>query len=342
MFFPRASLLPSGWQRRLPELEALAQPLLYSPAFQRIGNVTFLGILSPRFSHVAASPLRELGPASPVNDGSRQEHSIGVALTALDLARRLGLSPHGERYAVAWGLTHDIASWPLSHTGEPAFTAITGMTSRRLREEMLFGSDDVPPRYRLDKALREIGVEPPVLASLFGRIPLPPDEELALLKQVVESPLTPDTLEGAWRCGVVYDVPVPAPARVLPAFIRNGETACLDRRHLPIILEFWDRKAEVYRRYINREDVVFWESAWSLAIRRECEGLTLAESLEMPEETLVGRVLATGLPVVSRVIRYKEPQEYFINGSLDALPPEPPVSALWKVLRREPIESSQQ
>ena len=32
-----------------------------------------------------------------------------------------------------------------------------------------------------------------------------------------------------------------------------------------------------------------------------------------------------GLPTVSRVLRYKEPQEDVINVALDALSPEPPV-----------------
>jgi hypothetical protein len=341
MTFSPSSRHLSDWQRRLPELEALAGPLLDSPAFRRLGSVTFLGILSPRFHSVASSPLRGVDLATPVDDGSRQEHSVGVALTALDLARRLGLSAQGQRYAVAWGLTHDLASWPLSHTSEPAFQTITGLTSRQLRDRMLFGSEDLPPRYRLDRVLREVQVDPTVLAGLFSRIPLPPDEDLALLKQVVGSPLTPDTLEGTWRCGVVCGVPVPAPGELLPAVIRRGGTVYLDRRYLPVVLEFWDRKAEVYRRYINREDVVLWESAWSLVIQRECAGMTLAESLEVSEETLVGKVLAAGLPERSRVVRYKEPQEYFVNSSLDALPPDLPVLELWRVLRREPIGTSQ-
>src|SRR5712692_5977768 len=102
------SRLPSDWQGRLPELEALARPVLDAAAFRRLGGVTFLGILSPRFQRIAHPPLKPAGPAARLDDGSRQEHSVGVALCALDLARQLGLSAHGERYAVAWGLTHDI------------------------------------------------------------------------------------------------------------------------------------------------------------------------------------------------------------------------------------------
>ena len=73
---------------------------------------------------------------------------------------------------------------------------------------MLLGSDKAPSGYRLDSVLRGLNVDPTALVSLFERDGVPENEELALLKEVVRSPLTPDTLEGMWRCGVVFDVHV--------------------------------------------------------------------------------------------------------------------------------------
>ena len=330
----------SQWHQRLPELHALAQPLLQSRAVQRLACVTFLGILSPRFRHVIDSPLWPQSLPDAVDDGSRFDHTLGVALLALDLARRFDFSERGQRYAVAWGLTHDIATWPLSHTSEPGFTALTEMTARNLRAGILLGSAEVPECYRLAPILRDLGLDPIALVSLFERNGTPADEELALFKQAIRSPLTPDTLEGMWRCGVVFGVPVMPPDEIVSGFLRHRGIACLDRRRMPAVIDFWMGKSTIYERFINREDVMLWESAWAVALQRCCFGISLADSLELSEDDLVGAVKRQGLPPVSRVIRYKEPQEYIINGALDALPPEPPVSELWRVLRREPDGSS--
>jgi hypothetical protein len=327
----------SQWHQRLPELHALACPLLYARAIQRLADVTFLGILSPRFSEVINSPLWPEASLDAVEDGSRYDHTLGVALVALDIARWFDFSERGQRYAAAWGLTHDIATWPLAHTSEPALSAITGMSARALRAAILTGGPEVPDRYRLAPILRDLDIDPALLASLFDRGGIAAEEELGLLKQVVGSPLTPDSLEGMWRCGLVFGVPVPHPDEIVAAFLRHRSVACLDRRRLPAVLDFWRGKSTIYERFINREDVILWESGWSAALQRCCAGVSLADSLELNEDELVSAVKQQGLPSGSRVLRYKEPQEYIITGALDALPPEPPVSELWRVLRREPV-----
>lgn len=327
----------SPWHQRLLGLHALARPLLDSRAVQRLAGVTFLGILSPCFRDVIDSPLWPSASSDAVEDGSRFDHTLGVALVALDIARRFDFSERGQRYAVAWGLTHDIATWSLSHTSEPAFSAITGMSARNLRAGILLGRPEVPDRYRLAPVLRDLDIDPAALTSLFDRNAIAADEELALLKQVVRSPLTPDTLEGMWRCGLVFGVPVLHPDEVVSAFVRHRGIACLDRRRVPAVLAFWQGKSTIYERFINREDVTLWESAWSAALQRCFSGVPLSDSLELSEDELVGAVKRQGLPSVSRVFRHKEPQEYIINGALDALPPQPPVSELWRVLRREPV-----
>lgn len=179
-----------------------------------------------------------------------------------------------------------------------------------------------------------------ILLSLFDRNATSPDEELALVRQVIHSPLTPDTLEGMWRSGLVFGVPVPNPDEVRAAFLRHRGVACLDRRAMPAVLDFWRGKSAVYERFINRADVTLWESGWTAALEQHCSGVSLPESLELSEDELVSAVKRRGVPAVSRVVRYKQPQEYVINGALDVLPPEPPVSELWRVLRREPVGTS--
>jgi hypothetical protein len=329
------------WQGRTADLEPLAEPLLRSQAVQRLCGVTFLGLLSPRYRNLPGYPFR-FDPAHAVaDDGSRLDHSIGVALTALGVALGLGLSVRGQHYAVAWGLTHDIATWPLAHTSEPAFSAITGWTARRLREAILFGEGEVPSRYRLDRVLRESGVEPAVLIGLFAREAPTGDEELSLLHQVIHSPLTPDTLEGVWRSGVVFGVSVPDPGDMQSALCRHDGLACLDHNSGGLVLEFWSRKAEVYRRFINREDVVRWESGWSVALRREFAGLSLARSMDITEEELLQDILRAGAPPSAETVRYKEPQDYSVTGSIQSLPPRSSVTELWQVLQREPTSKAQ-
>jgi hypothetical protein len=330
-------LMWSSRQDRFNELESLAKPLLDSPAFHRLNRLTFLGILSPRFATKALSPLWNSSWFG-VADGTRRDHSLGVAITALELARLLGLSSITVRYAAAWGLTHDIATWPLSHTGEAAFRSITGTSSQEVREAILRGSEQIPRHYCLDRFLRLMDLQPETLLNLFQKDSLPPSAELALLKQVIHSPLTPDTLEGAWRGGAVFGIPVPSPADMLPCFIRHEKTVCLNGNHLGTVADFWNRKAEMYHRFINRQEVILWESAWSLAIKRECEGWSLADSLDAQEDVLVARILATGLPKCSHVVRYKKPQEYVVNGSLEMLHDGPSLSELWRVLKRRPME----
>ena len=329
--------LLSQWLQRLSDLQSLAKPLLQSRAVQRLTGVTFLGVLSPRFRDVIDSPLWPASQQKAVSDGFRYDHTLGVAIVALDLARRLDFSERGQRYAVAWGLTHDISTWPLSHTSEPAFTSITGISARNLRAGILLSDPEIPERYRLAPILCDLGIDPIILVSLFDRNAFLADEELAILKQVVNSPITPDTIEGMWRCGVVFDSPVIHPNEVISAFCRRRGTACLERRGMSAVMDFWRGKSLIYERFINREDVILWESAWTAALQRSCSGRLLAESLELSEDDLVNTVKRQGLPTGSGVIRYKEPQEYIIKGALDAMPPEPPVSELWRVLRREPV-----
>lgn len=331
--------LLNQWAARRSELEGLVAPLLNSPAVQRLRHVTFLGILSPRFRGAVPSPLWPQTAPISEQDGTRLDHSIGVALTALDVARRLELSRRGERLAVAWGLTHDLATWPLSHTSEPAFASTTGRSSRDLCMSMILGRDDAPPRYRVHAELQELGIAPEELVGLIDREAGPLDEDANLLWQLIHSPLTPDSLEGIWRCGVVLGVPVPSPHEVARGFSRHGGFARYSAACLPHIFDFWEGKRGVYTRFINRRDVVLWESAWSIAIQRAFASVSLAESLDIPESKLIETVQRHGLPAITAVSRYKEPLNYYVRGGFDTPSTNPRLSDLWQVLRREPLGS---
>ena len=118
------------------------------------------------------------------------------------------------KYSVTWGLVHDIATWPLSHTSEPVFSSIFHISSGKLREMMLVGSEELPRELSLSAAIEQAGMDPGILVQLFSKqgtdasVP----EKLLPLKKAISSALNPDTLEGIWRSSKAFpkiNVPYP-------------------------------------------------------------------------------------------------------------------------------------
>ncbi len=345
------------------QLAELAQPLLDAPAFVRLSGITFLGILSPHFdtrgsgsppAPSAPNPVDTRGSGSPPapsapnpvessstpDDGTRADHSLGVAAIAVDLARRLGLSTTTQRYAAAWGLLHDIATWPLSHTSEPAFARLTGVSARELRQMMILGDSRIPSALQVNRALDDMGVHPRSLLALF-RGPAPyASIELHLLAQVIRSHLTPDTLDGMWRTGHVYGVTVPAPEEILAVLGRNLFDVTVAPGGISLIGEFWERKGRIYGDHINTPQAMRRDSTWSLAIERTFADISLAASLELSEADVIRAVQRMGLPSIDSCDRYKPPHEYrFCASSARRMVGWTPISSLSSVLLKTTVPS---
>lgn len=294
----------------------LAGPLLQSMAFKRLSHVTFLGILSPRFRELPGSPHR--APAS-LKDGTRAHHSVGVAQILLRMAHGLRLSWRTQRYAAAWALTHDIATWPLSHTGDAGFEGVTNTAGRNLRRMMIEGDQRLSSHLSVRRELREMRVDPGILLALYSPKPIIVDPELSILWKIIHSPITPDSVEGMARSGYVYDVEVPSPERVVRAVYRDMfSDVIVDSNQSSSVIDFWRAKSRIYDRHINSARSIEFESAWSRAIENIYARArpTLDDTLHLSEDHLVAMVLTRGAPRFDRIKRYKSPLAYLMSAEL--------------------------
>jgi len=286
-----------------------SQPLVNATAFRRLSKLSFLGILSPRYRSIDCHPnASSLGK----RDGNRAQHSIGVANIVFEAAHRLALSNKAIEYAVTWALLHDIATWPLSHTGEAGFSRVTDISSRQLRNAMIKGSYDLPQSLRVFYSVKQLSIQHDLLLALFDPVVDGGfDRDLRALHGLIHSPITPDTLEGMSRSGQVFGVPVPNPSQLVAALYRDiFSNVMIDRQRSSHIVSFWRRKSEIYDRHINNWRSIEFESAWSKAIEDAFARVPLADSLQLTERQIVGAVLTRNAPRFREVNRYKMPLSY--------------------------------
>ncbi len=320
-------------------LKNVCEPLLANSAFQRLNDVTFLGILSPRFLELEKHPLKKINSVSKRirDDGSRADHSIGVAELTLQICERLALSEQTMRYAGAWALLHDIATWPLSHTGEAAFQEITNVKHKSLRASMVAGDKSLPSRLCVKKDVERMGLDADIVIRLFSKTSRFEDFQLNLLHDIIHSAITPDTLEGIYRSGRSIGISVPEPSAFVSLFgaARPDFFQTISMLDSHIILKFWRAKSKVYERYINNRYSISFESDWSNAILHQFNGYNLVDSLDVSEHFIIESVGRKGILPCENTRRYKAPQKYMLDASLKRkrrLQDDRPVSALRQLL----------
>lgn len=287
--------------------------ILNSHAFKRLNKITFLGILSPKYRSITLKNNNR--KYSVIDDGTRLDHSIGVALFVVNLCKKLKLNESVLKYATCWALLHDIATWPLSHTGEAAFTRIFKISSNELRKSMILGSSILPKKYLLNDELKRIGVEPKILLLLFEKSNRIENTDLDIIWKLIHSPITPDTLEGMWRSGKVFKMNFPSPFDFENKIHINLFEPFVMKSDYSIILRFWKQKAKLYNKHINNRRMLILESIWSNSIKDYFRGINLKKSLELDEETIINEVLKNGLIKNSSINKYKEPQNYYLKRS---------------------------
>lgn len=313
----------------------VAAPILVSPAFTRLFFATFLGILSPRYKDMWGFPAELAPDAGSKSDQTRAHHSVRVSWLLGELATNLQLSPRGVDYAIAWGLLHDISTWPLSHTGEAAFGSSTNTSGRSLRTMMICGADQLSNEFSLYPALRESGLDHGTLLALFDKNATGLDEELGILHQVVHSALTPDSIEGMHRSGEVYNVRLPHPHFIVQAFERDLVSGVrVKQQFSEQAFRFWRGKSKIYSKFINSWKTIEFESMWSRAIREAFFNVSLNDSLRLSETEIIRRVVDASRFRASEIQRYKEPLSYALADGYErkrSFEDPVPVSALSKV-----------
>lgn len=339
-----------SWPAALSEI---AQEISAHPAFRRLDRISFLGVLSPRYWSSIKPPatLQKLVPCREASDadGSRADHSLAAAHCAFVLSSKLLLSEESQRYALAWGLLHDIATWGLSHTGDAAFTRITGISSQELRLRMITGHPSLPEHLSVKSLLRKIGLFSETLLELFSK--KSPDflssshrkipRDLKVLWSIVHSPLTPDTLEGIWRVGRTYGLDLPHPTAVLSTFTPTLFGPMVQSGPSIHIFNFWRGKRDIYRLFINCDEVVLWESRCSNILRDSFHSASLEESLDLTDEILIDSLTISSDSRSPNVMRYKPPRRYGFApdiGRQKKLKRDFRIDELSQILRSEPKE----
>lgn len=302
-----------------PSIATIAEPLINSKSFYRLHNISFLGILSPRFLHLPDHPLssrKEVKSRLLGDDGSRAAHSLAVANIVLNFCDLFSLAEQTKRYAIAWAFLHDIATWPLSHTSEAAFTRITGITHKTLRYKLINDDPSIPKHYRLGDAIREMDIDPKQVVTLFDKTNKPKDPCLGLLYSFIHSAITPDTLEGIYRSRRALGIDVLSPSDVLHSFERDLLNTMILKKHSRPVLKFMREKKEIYEKYINTQQAIEYESRWTDAILYLFGKISLIDSLELMEDEIVTQVCQLGLPDFQSIGRYKPPKKYIIDEAL--------------------------
>lgn len=289
-------------------IRSVAEPLIKSDAFSRLRHITFLGILSPRYCTLSRFPFANLRGR---DDGNRAQHSLAVTSIILNLTSRLGLSTRVQRYAAAWGLVHDIATWPLSHTGEAAFSETTKIKAHRLRQDMIEGANWLPRSLSVFSQLKKMQIDPGLLLELTKKGDNNFDTDLRILHRLIHSPITPDTLEGMVRSGAIFGVRVPRPEQLASALYRDVfSEVMIEREASNPILQFWRTKNRIYNRYINSSKSIEFESSWACAIEESFHSVSAVDSLLLSEREVVWTVLSRASPRFKKLRRYKHPLNY--------------------------------
>ncbi len=268
---------------------------------------------SPRYSELEGFPISYRMTAPRRNDRTRAHHSFSVAWLTGRIAANLQLSRSAIDYAVMWGLLHDVAAWPLSHTGEAAFSRTTETDARDLRTMIIVGSHQLSEVFSLHSVIKAASIQHDTLLALFDKQTTGFDADLTVIHKLIHSAMTPDTIEGMHRSGSVFDIALPHLRLFVDAFERDLISGVGVRENRSeLIFKFWRKKSDVYSKFINSPRPLQFESTWSQRIQESFARLSLRDTLLLSEDEIICRVLSSPSKRYNGLFKYKYSLSYRI------------------------------
>lgn len=247
--------------------QALHRELIASPGFQRLRDISFLGVID-RLFHPNGKP-------SFVRH-NRYHHSLGVALLAISYCRLAGVQPRDRDLLIAAALLHDVGHGPLSHTLEPVFADRFGIDHHAATAAVIRG--EVPVGRDVRAALDRHGVDPDEVVALIARRSNRPHAHL------FSGPINIDTIDGICRANT-YLHRAPVDAHPLISVLA---LARVDRAGVRRLDGFWRLKEQIYDSFIYGD---VCRSADALVQRHVDQTIDRyrAEDFFLTERALLGR-----------------------------------------------------
>lgn len=288
--------------------DPLFTDLVATDAFQRMKSIRFLGGIDYTLVH---SP----NGVESNRRFTRYQHSLGVARLALHYCNIRDISLTNRRLIYTAALLHDIGHAPLSHSLEPVFQEVFGISHHRATEDIITGR--VPLGKDINETLRRYGVDIERVLALIAGADLDFDGFFG-------GPINFDTVDAILRSQIYARLyqNLPNPEAVIEAAIRRSNDSDRD-----IVDQFWSYKNFIYQHVINSRTGVMVDFACRMFMRRHlkevkkydyfsteeimfCKLPGLRQLLKSP--TFESEVVR----LVDGPIQYKE-RKFFINSSAD-------------------------
>jgi putative nucleotidyltransferase with HDIG domain len=206
--------------------------IIKSKSFERLKDIHFLGAIDYLYTNKKKH--------------TRFEHTLSVATLALKYSRIKKLKMKDEKYLICAALLHDIGHGPLSHSMEPSFKKLFGITHHSAGINIIIGSS--PLGKEIYGILKKHKVD---INKLIKLLDGKSKESYAF---ALYNPINIDTIDGILRTYTYL-----ANSRnknknltLLPNMYKILE-AITDINQLNILDDFWKLKDFVYSKIINND-----------------------------------------------------------------------------------------
>ena len=206
--------------------------LAMSTPVQRLKGIGFLGAID-----YVKSPN---GLQSYRRRHSRFEHSVGVAELALLYTQLCDVSWEETRILAAAGLLHDIGHGPLSHTLEPVFHDVFGLSHYQSGVDILYGRSPLGNEISTIMSNYQVDLDE-VTAMIAG-------EHAGPLAYLFAGPINLDTIEGICRSRAFM---VKSHRPIDPSQLVALMATSTDAFPIDAMDDFWTLKGQVYNLVIH-------------------------------------------------------------------------------------------